>query len=130
MDYKSLMGYGKKKKVIKEQSKPKKTVLDGIKQELDESALALGMQTLKDNPPFQIKEVGAAPVYKKHIKEYQDFPIAGVTYYDLNPIYENPAVRNLLVKDIYDQIKEGIEEDWNRIFSPQAAAKRILDKLK
>ena len=68
MDYKSLMGYGKKKKVIKEQSKPKKTVLDGIKQELDESALALGMQTLKDNPPFQIKEVGAAPVYKKHIK--------------------------------------------------------------
>ena len=36
MDYKTLMGYGKKKKVIKEQSKPKKTVLDGVKQELNE----------------------------------------------------------------------------------------------
>jgi len=37
MDYKSLMGYGKKKKVVKEQPKPKKrSVLDGVKQELSE----------------------------------------------------------------------------------------------
>ena len=38
MDYKSLMGYSKKKKkVIKEQPKPKKkSVLDGVKQELNE----------------------------------------------------------------------------------------------
>ena len=35
--YKTMMtGKSKKKKVIKEQSKPKKTVLDGIKQELNE----------------------------------------------------------------------------------------------
>ena len=35
--YKTMMiGNNKKKKVIKEQSKPKKTVLDGIKQDLNE----------------------------------------------------------------------------------------------
>ncbi len=72
MDYKSLMGYGKKKKVIKEQANSSKSkannVLKDIKQELNESNVALGIQTLKDNPPFQIKEVGAAPLYKKHIK--------------------------------------------------------------
>ena len=73
MDYKSLMGYGKKKKVVKEQIKPTKPkVLDNIKKELNESEIALGIQTLKDNPPFktptQLKEVGAAPLYKKHLK--------------------------------------------------------------
>jgi hypothetical protein len=77
MDYKSLMGYGKKKKVIKEQSKPNKpkvnNVLKDIKQELNESNVALGIQTLKDNPPFQIKEVGAAPLYKKHIKSIDKY---------------------------------------------------------
>ena len=37
MDYKSLMGYGKKKKVVKEQPKPKKeSVVDDIKKELNE----------------------------------------------------------------------------------------------
>ena len=78
--YKTMMtGNNKKKvkKVIKEQSKPKKTVLDGIKQELNEWT---------DKPPTtkrwfkksfdsglteherQLKEVGAAPLYRKHIK--------------------------------------------------------------
>ena len=76
--YKSMMtGNNKKKKVIKEQSKPKKTVLDGIKQELNEWT---------DKPPTtkrwskksfdeglteherELKEVGAAPLYRKHIK--------------------------------------------------------------
>ena len=54
MNYKSLMGYGKKvtkKKVIKEQPKPKvNQILESIKDE------------------FNLKEVGAAPVYKKNIK--------------------------------------------------------------
>ena len=37
MKYKEILGFSKsKKKVIKEQSKPKKTVLDGIKKELNE----------------------------------------------------------------------------------------------
>ncbi len=58
-------------------------------------------------------------IYKKYIKQYDNFPIDGVTYFDLNPIYEKPSIRNLLVKDIYDQIKGGIEaggyEDFDYI---------------
>ena len=82
MDYKSLMGYGKKKKVIKEQSKPKKTVLDGIKQELNEwthkpptekrwskKSFDKGLTEFERNGGKDtIKEVGAAPLYRKHIK--------------------------------------------------------------
>ena len=75
MKYKDILGYSKpKKKVVKEQSKPKPKpkVLDNIKKELNESSVALGIQTLKDNPPFktptQLKEVGMAPLYKKHVK--------------------------------------------------------------
>ena len=37
MDYKTLMGYGKKKKVVKEKPEPKRNkVLEGVKQELNE----------------------------------------------------------------------------------------------
>ena len=37
MDYKSLMGYGDKKRVIKKKSKPKKNqILEGIKKDLNE----------------------------------------------------------------------------------------------
>ena len=36
MDYKKMMGYGNKKKVDKKVSKPKKTVLDEVKKELNE----------------------------------------------------------------------------------------------
>ena len=85
MDYKYLMGYGKKKKVIKEKtiSKPKKTVLDGIKQELNEwshlpptekrwSKKYNGDKGLTEfeetGGKDTIKEVGAAPLYRKHIK--------------------------------------------------------------
>ena len=85
MDYKSLMGYGKNKKVIEEKSKPKKTVLDGIKQELNEWTY---------NPPIEkrwsksfggdgltefeqrggkdfIKEVGASAEYRKYFKDIE-----------------------------------------------------------
>ena len=59
-------------------------------------------------------------------------------YKDVNVIqiddWNNNAA-NVVIDLLEDEnklakIKEGIEEDWNRIFSPQAAAKRILDKLK
>ena len=76
MKYKDILGYSKpKKKVVKEQSKPKPKpkVLDNIKKELNESSVALGIQTLKDNPPFktptQLKEVGAAAEYRKYSKK-------------------------------------------------------------
>ena len=55
MDYKSLMGYGDKKKVTKKESKPKvNEVLNSIKEEFG----------YKED----IKEVGAAPQYKKFVK--------------------------------------------------------------
>ena len=33
--------------------------------------------------------------YKKHIKEYQDFPIEGVKYYDLNELEEKVFMANV-----------------------------------
>ena len=82
MNYKTLMGYSKKK-VIKEQSKPKKTVVDKIKKELNEwndtsfknlpkrwskkgsgGLTEFEQQGGKDT----IKEVGAAAEYKKYTK--------------------------------------------------------------
>ena len=81
--YKTMMtGKSKKKKVIKEQSKPKKTVLDGIKQELNEwthkpptekrwskSFDGSGLTEFeKQGGKDTLKEVGAAPLYRKHIK--------------------------------------------------------------
>ena len=51
MNYKKMMGYGDKKKVTKKESKPKvNEVLKSIKEEFG-----------------FIKEVGAAPQYKKHL---------------------------------------------------------------
>ena len=62
MKYRDILGYSKsKKKNIKEKSKPKKTVLDGIKQELNE-------WHHQSPTKKQLKEIGAAPLYKKHIK--------------------------------------------------------------
>jgi len=73
MDYKSMMGFNKKK-TVKEQpnSKPKKNlIIEGIKQELHE----FGIKTFKDNPPFktdkQIKEVGASQEYHKLRKNFE-----------------------------------------------------------
>ena len=43
-----------------------------MKNLLNETRIGVGIQTMKDNPPFvtpkQLKEVGAAPLYKKHVK--------------------------------------------------------------
>ena len=41
-------------------------------------------------------------MYKQYIEEYKDFPIEGINYLDLNPIYSNPGLRDELVKDCYD----------------------------
>ena len=82
--YKTMMtGKSKKKKVIKEQSKPKKTVLDGIKQELNEwthkppSEKRWSKKSFDDGlTEFEqkggkdyIKEVGAAAEYRKYSKK-------------------------------------------------------------
>ena len=85
--YKTMMtGKSKKKKVIKEQSKPKKTVLDGIKQELNEWSHQppiekrwSGAFTNKNGlTEFEerggkdtIKEVGAGAEYRKYFKDIE-----------------------------------------------------------
>ena len=56
MDYKDIIGYDKSKKIVKKKSKSKTNkVLESIKEEFG----------YKDN----LKEVGAAPLYKKHFKK-------------------------------------------------------------
>ena len=80
MKYRDILGFSKsKKKVIKEKTiyKPKKTVLDGVKKELNEWhhnppttkrwSKEFGGDGLTEHEK-QLKEVGAAPLYKKHIK--------------------------------------------------------------
>ena len=78
MDYKSLMGYGKKKKVTKEQSKPKiNKILTDIKQELNEWSYQpptakrwskeFGGKGLTEYE--QLKEVGATAEYRKYTKK-------------------------------------------------------------
>ena len=42
--------------------------------------------------------------YKKQIKEYKDFPIEGINYIDLNPIYKDSKVRDKLVTDCMQKI--------------------------
>ena len=43
-------------------------------------------------------------MYKEIIKEYKDFPIEGINYIDLNPIYKDPIVRDMLVSHCIDKI--------------------------
>ena len=43
-------------------------------------------------------------MYKEVIKEYKDFPIEGINYIDLNPIYKDPKVRDRLVIDCMQKI--------------------------
>jgi adenine phosphoribosyltransferase len=47
-------------------------------------------------------------VYKEIIKEYKDFPIEGINYIDLNPIYKDPIVRDMLVSHCIDKIVDRI----------------------
>ena len=43
---------------------------------------------------------------KEQIKYYQDFPIKGIEYIDLNPIYKKPKARDILVEDCMRLIKD------------------------
>ena len=77
MDYKSLMGYGKKKKVIKEKFKPKKTVIDGIKKDLLkesyvwERKFGEKLPTLASIQKKKLNEVGAGAQYQKFYKDIE-----------------------------------------------------------
>jgi len=51
--------------------------------------------------------------YRKHIKEYKDFPIKGINYLDLNPIYKDFSLRHQLVQDSITHIlNSNIEFDY------------------
>ena len=51
-------------------------------------------------------------VFKKCIKEYDDFPIKGVKYLDLNPLYQDSWTRNILVRDCINAVKKLPEFDY------------------
>ncbi len=53
--------------------------------------------------------------YKKVIKEYKDFPIEGINYIDLNPIYKDPKVRDELVHDCLGKIVDMIPPTFDYI---------------
>ena len=38
-------------------------------------------------------------IYKQYIKEYKDFPIDGINYLDLNPIYKDGDLLRTLAED-------------------------------
>ena len=54
-------------------------------------------------------------MYKKVIKEYKDFPIEGINYLDLNPIYKDPIVRDTLISDCMDKIVDMIPPTFDYI---------------
>ena len=53
--------------------------------------------------------------YKKIIKSYKDFPIEGVNYLDLNPIYKDPKHRDILVSDCMEKIVDMIPPSFDYI---------------
>ena len=44
--------------------------------------------------------------YKKYITEYKDFPIDGINYLDLNPIYKDGQLLRVLAEDCVDKIRD------------------------
>ena len=53
--------------------------------------------------------------YKNIIETYKDFPIEGVEYLDLNPIYKNQKVRDELVHDCLGKIVDMIPPTFDYI---------------
>ena len=43
--------------------------------------------------------------YKKYIEEHKDFPIDGINYLDLNPIYKHPQLLRRLARDCCNLIR-------------------------
>ncbi len=46
--------------------------------------------------------------YKDIIESHKDFPIKGIEYLDLNPLYKNVKYRDRLVSDCMDKIVDMI----------------------
>ena len=54
-------------------------------------------------------------MYKKYIKEYKDFPIDGINYLDINPIYKDSKIRDNLISDCMDKIVDMIPPTFDYI---------------
>ena len=54
-------------------------------------------------------------MYKRHIKEHLNFPIDGINYLDLNPIYKDSALRDELVSDCLEKIVDMIPPAFDYI---------------
>ena len=67
---------------------------------------------------------------KNKIEFYQDFPIEGVEYIDLNPIYKDPKARNFLVDKCIESIKD-IQYDYLALIESRGflIGSIIADKL-
>ena len=53
--------------------------------------------------------------YKQIIESHKDFPIEGIEYLDLNPIYKDPKVRDELVHDCLGKIVDMIPPTFDYI---------------
>ena len=53
--------------------------------------------------------------YKNIIESHKDFPIEGIEYLDLNPIYKDPTHRDRLVHDCMDKIVDMIPPTFDYI---------------
>ena len=53
--------------------------------------------------------------YKNIIQSYKDFPIEGIEYLDLNPIYSDSTIRKRLVNDCIDKIVDMIPPTFDYI---------------
>ena len=67
---------------------------------------------------------------KNKIEFYQDFPIEGVEYIDLNPIYKDPKARSFLVDKCIESIKD-IQYDYLALIESRGflIGSIIADKL-
>ena len=67
---------------------------------------------------------------KNKIEFYKDFPIEGVEYIDLNPIYKDPIARDILVKKCIESIKN-VEFDYLALIESRGflIGSIIADKL-
>ena len=113
MDYKSLRGYSKKKKkVVKEQPKPKqKSVLDGVKQELNEWTFKpptekrwskqLGGRGVTEYEERKEKEINEGPAYeyKWHIQKIDKLYDA---YWDSVKDFEKLLVKKGLKREAHN----------------------------
>ena len=67
---------------------------------------------------------------KNKIEFYKDFPIEGVEYIDLNPIYKDPKARSFLVDKCIESIKD-IQYDYLALIESRGflIGSIIADKL-